>query len=299
MRANIKTSGFVLVLACATALAQDVAIRGPVSGMVYDQATHSLRTVMGVPGAAYLSRASAEGDAGSVAPDGARALLLRAGQLLLIDAAAGERSLGAWAGTLDKVAWGAESVAAASGARVQSFRLSPDGVQSDLFQADGTVEALAIGEDAVVVGTASGVYAMKAGESKLLAAVEAADLEIAGSSLFVADKQRGEIDRIANYADAPELSRVAGELPELTGIALSGDGKALLAAAGTKLTSFDAATGALLAQLDLEFTPSGVEAMGKGLFRLDGRAQATDPVQVASLADGLKVFFVPAGNAEE
>lgn len=299
MRGNMKKLGFSLVLACATSFAQDVAIRGPVSGMVYDQATHSLRAVMGVPGAAYLGRASAEADAGSVSPDGARALLLRAGQLVLIDAAAGERSLGAWSGTLDKVAWGAGSVAAASGVRVQSFRLSPDDVQSDIFQADGTVEALAIGDDAIVVGTASGVYALKAGESKLLAAVEAADLEIAGSSLLVADKQRGEIDRIANYADAPELSRVVGELAGLVGIALSGDGKVLLAAAGTKLTSFDAASGALLAQVDLEFTPSGVEAMGKSLFRLDGRAQATDPVQVASLADGLKVFFVPAGNAEE
>ena len=299
MRANMKTFGSVLVLACATGFAQDVAIRGPVSGMVYDQATHSLRTVMGVPGAAYLGRASAEAEAGSVSPDGARALLLRAGQLVLIDAAAGERSLGTWSGTLDKVAWGAGSVAVASGARVQSFRLSPDGVQSDIFQADGTVEALAIGDDVVVVGTATGVYAMKAGDSKLLAAIEASDLEIAGSSLFVADKQRGEIDRIANYASAPELSRLAGELAGLVGIALSADGNVLLAAAGTKLTSYDAASGALLAQLDLEFSPPGVEAMGKGLFRLDGRAQATDPVQVASLADGLKVFFVPAGNAEE
>ncbi|MCC6588167.1 MAG: hypothetical protein IT168_15860 [Bryobacterales bacterium] len=299
MRTNMKTLGSVLVLACATGFAQEVAIRGPESGMVYDQATRSLRAVIGVPGAAYLGRASAEAEAGSVAPDGSRAVLLRAGQLLLIDASGGEQSLGAWPGTLDKVAWGAGSIAVASGNRVQSFRLSPDGVQSDVFQADGAVEALAVGDDVVVVGTASGVYALRAGNSTLLAAAEAADLEIAGSSLFVADKQRGEIDRIANYADAPELSRVAGELAGLVGIALSGDGKVLLAAAGTKLTSFDAASGALLAQLDLEFTASGIETMGKGLFRLDGRAQATDPVQVASLADGLKVFFVPAGNAEE
>src|SRR5512134_3362781 len=75
----------LLLLALGAAFGQDGGLTGPVSGMVFDADSRSLRPVVGVPGAAYLGQPAVSGlDWASVAPNGRAALVLSNAQLRLL-----------------------------------------------------------------------------------------------------------------------------------------------------------------------------------------------------------------------
>jgi hypothetical protein len=86
---------------------------GPITGAIFDTSTHSIRSIMGLPGAAYLGAAAASTwDLAMPSPDGKRAVALRGAELSLIadlsqpDAAT---DLGGVIQTVDRVVWSADS----------------------------------------------------------------------------------------------------------------------------------------------------------------------------------------------
>lgn len=285
-----------LLLSCGAAAlsAQEALLQGPVSGLVFDQAVRALRPVTGVPGAAYLGAQQHSGDAGFVAPNSAAAVVLE-GDSLLLYRGAGTTRLD-WQGSLDAAAFSANAVAAA-GPRVRLY-LNDEAI--DLASPDGPVRALAIDstERGAVALTETGVWHLQAGEARLVAALDAAGLAIKGSSLYVADRTRNEVLVIHNFAEAPETARLAGDFDQPVGVAFAQDGR-LVVADRTSVSTLNAVTGERLERVELDFTPARVEAMGADLFRLDGRTQDTDPVQIATLEQGLRVYFVPGKAAEE
>src|SRR5262245_9826140 len=106
-----RTLSFVLCLMPLAAAAQvTTRVGGPVSGIVFDQKSHSLRPMIGVPGASYLGSPLLEGlDAAAVSPDGTLALAVSEGRLLLVSglpdaASAGAPVDGAVSGA-DRLAW--------------------------------------------------------------------------------------------------------------------------------------------------------------------------------------------------
>lgn len=292
----MRTRLLPLLLTCGAAVlsAEDTLLQGPVSGLVFDQATRALRPVNGVPGAAYLGSQQHAGDAGFVAPNGAAALVLEGDALTLYRD--GRASRLDWQGTIDAAAFSANAVAAA-GSRVRLYR---GGEVIELASPDGPVRALAIdsSERGAVAVTGSGVWYLQAGEARLVAALEAAGLALEGSSLYVADRTRNEILVIRNFAEAPETARLAGGFDQPVGVAISKDGR-LVVADHTSVSTLNATTGERLERLELDFTPARVESLGGDLFRLDGRTQDIDPVQIATLEQGLRVYFVPGKAAEE
>src|SRR5689334_3973659 len=58
---------------------------GPITGAIFDTPTRSIRSIMGLPGAAYLGAAAASTwDLAMPSPDGKRAVALRGAELSLI-----------------------------------------------------------------------------------------------------------------------------------------------------------------------------------------------------------------------
>lgn len=292
----MRTRLLPLLLSCGAAVlsAQEAVLQGPVSGLVFDQATRALRPVNGVPGAAYLGAQQRSGDTGFVAPDSTAALVLEGDSLMLYRGARTARL--DWEGSLTAAAFSPNAVAAA-GSRVRLY-LHDEAI--DLASPDGPVRALAIdsAERGAVALTDSGVWYLQAGEARLVAALDAAGLAIQGSSLYVADRTRNEVLVIRNFADAPETARLAGDFDQPVGVALSKDGR-LVVADRTSVCTLNATTGERLERIELDFTPARVEALGGNMFRLDGRTQDIDPVQIATLEQGLRVYFVPGKAAEE
>lgn len=296
-------------LAAGSAIAAEPTVGGILSGAVFDKATKSVRAIVGVPGAAYLGGAILGGaENASVAPGGRRILLVKEDQLVLVTLTGGgavETSLGAWSGSFDKVAWTDAAVAVAGAGSVKLFTFAGDGAATAPLAAfDNAVRALAIDADGngVLAATAAGVFHITGGEAQLIASLgDPTALAISGANAYAADRARAEIVRIANYATAPEVQRLAGDVGEGVGLAVSADNKLLLVAdaAGSRIQTIALASGEIVEQAALDFKPERVESMGAGLYRLDGRAQQQDPVEVASLTQGLRVFFIPAGSAEE
>src|SRR5687768_16217534 len=75
-----------LIIACS---AQDIRLSGPITGLVFDQPSQSLRQVVGMPGAALLGQAIlSDVDWASVAPSGRVAIVMRQGEVRLFSATA-------------------------------------------------------------------------------------------------------------------------------------------------------------------------------------------------------------------
>ena len=228
---GFRLPAVAVLAACLSpaAAAQTGAIRGPVSGVVFDGAEQALRPVIGVPGAAYLGAPlAAQIDFASVAPDGRRALAVSRGTVyyvrglgsgelrwrILEPRASADRA--AWSPDSRSVAvWSAESgrlrvwrglgdeTAAAlyrqtRGSRLWSPRRGAPGAPSveDLGRTDGLLTALAVDErGGVVYAVPGGVYrAGTGGRASLIAGIEEpVALAVWESTLFVADRRSGEI----------------------------------------------------------------------------------------------------------
>src|ERR1700750_1504536 len=108
---------FAAFAACASsvggnAIAQTIS-SGPITGAIFDAPSHSIRSIMGLPGAAYLgTAATSTWDLAMPSPDGKRAVALRGAELSLIadlsqpDAAT---DIGGVIETVDRVVWSADS----------------------------------------------------------------------------------------------------------------------------------------------------------------------------------------------
>ena len=68
----------VAVALCTCAAAADGRLNGPVSAVVYDEASRSARSVVGIPGSAYVGAALADGmDLAAFAPNGLAGLYVK------------------------------------------------------------------------------------------------------------------------------------------------------------------------------------------------------------------------------
>ncbi len=294
----------VAALALAGTLsAQEAQLTGLASGFVFDEQAKAVREIAGVPGAAYLSRVFAAGDEGSVSPDGQLALVHDGDSLTLIrlggDAAT---RLGASSGKLTKIAWssGSDAVAVSAEGRVRLWiGLGSQPEEVNLAQVSGEVSALAVdsARRAVAVAIEGAVHLATSDGAKLVA--EAGDpegLAIAGNTLYIADRARREVVAVRNFATAPEAALLANEAFGVREpVALAVDGGTLwVADASGKLLSLDLANGAVTRQIDLDFEPTRLEALGRNLYRMDRRTSAQVPVQILQLGSEPAVYFVPA-----
>lgn len=301
-----------LLMAGAVSGAESGAIRGLLSGVVFDGPSRTVRPLVGAPGAGYLGAAVLRGiDAFSLAPDGGQALASVGGQLYWVADLRTEAPV--WLlvarelGSPELVAWRNDSGAAAVYSDAGLRLVSPTG-SATVFPVEGLgggISALAVAGDSILAGVEGvGLYRLKEGAPPSLLAQLASPAGIAvagGGRLYVADRARGEILEVRNYLETPEVVLFAGGVADPVALSFSRRGTALLAAGASakRVTAFDLASGAILGEFELDFEPSRLDALGDGSsFLLNGRVHETDTLQV--FVDGLSpgVYFVPAPAAE-
>jgi len=306
-------------LAGSLALAQDSRLDGPVSGLVYDEQAHSVRAMVGVPGAAYLGAPVMAGlDFATVSPNGRSALTLKGGKLSMVrfgaelrtDAAAENYptpSLASWTSDSSAVAiYGAE-------AGIAIWRIGADGIEPAGLgnpSSLGRISALAIEEGARSVAflvdgdTGDSVYRTVEGSDPAMLAqgLDITAIAAAKGSVYFAD--RGS-NSVSVARGSGEVALVASEplgISDPVGIAVHGEALLVASGANRELVRLNASSGELLGRVALEFTPDRIAPLAMGadgaspLFSLKARAASADPLEVLDAARS-SVFFVPAAEA--
>jgi hypothetical protein len=300
-------SKWILLMLCALHMfAADqgrTTVGGPVAGFVFDQKTQAVRPMLGLPGAAYLGDAILGGlNAAAIAPDGSSALAVREGQLFLltglksgeISAKAVENAIGG----ADRFAWSADSSAvavyASASGRAQVIKAGAAGEPVDLSGLPGAVTALVLdGSGKLLAGVAGGIYL----DGRLLAsAAYPAALSVAGRDLFFVDQERDQVWQVLDYAGQPAAAVFAAGIAGPAGVQVY-DGRVFVA--GSKgLDVFDLASRALVAHIDLEFTPTQMASFGEKALWLLNAPTGDEPLYVLSAAGAPAVYFVPAGREQ-
>ncbi|MBL0156000.1 MAG: hypothetical protein IPP47_02640 [Bryobacterales bacterium] len=312
-----------LAVAAASSLGQDSNLAGPVSGLLVDDQSRSIRPILGMPGSAYAGDASVTTfDFASAAPDGRSALIARAGALYLVRRLDGGtptwRELSNESASFSRAAWSESSetlaVVNTSANRLEFWiALSNEPKLAstiDLTSFTGSVAALAVDKDARYAFAAtqgadgSALYMLQAGgEPRMIADLgRSGGLLLSAGALYATDRGRNEVLRVTNWASAPEVATIASAghgVNDPVGVALSADhGTLYIANAGiNQLLGFDLAAGAVRTSLDLDFQPTRLERLGTGnLLLLERGVPGEAPAQVLDPVS-LKVYFVPVSAA--
>jgi len=225
---------FIAFAACATAFAACAAFMaltgvpgvaqtisgGPITGAIFDPPTHSIRSIMGVPGAAYLGTSAAvTWDIAMPSPDGKRAVALRAAELNLIaDLSQPDTAtdIGGVIEAVDRVVWSADSSTAVLYSsrsnqlqRVIGLNSATPAIQApvDLSTAGG-VSGWAVSPDGNSVAYAANGSVTLAGSSSAPISLgsfgdpRAVAFSSDGASVFVFDRAAQKISRVATASGA-------------------------------------------------------------------------------------------------
>lgn len=315
----------VLILAVAAigCLAQESNVAGPVSGLLVDEQSRSIRPILGMPGSAYAGDARVTAfDFASVAPDGRNAVISRDGSLYLIRRLDGAmpvwRTLSDESTTIARAAWSENSdslaVFNATANRLELWtNLSNDPKQAasiDIASMAERLVSVAVDNDgrnafAATQGADGGtLYLLKAGEEPrmILPLSRAGGLLLSGDSLYVTDRGRNEVLRVRNWILNPEVTTIAAAghgVNDPVGAALSADHKMLyVASAGVnQVLGLDIASSAVKATFDLDFQPTQLERLGSGnLLLLEKGIAGEAPAQVLDSVEQ-KIYFIPVSAA--
>ncbi len=317
----MKFKRLILIL-CAGSIAgwaDNTLLRGPMTGYVFDAQTRAIRPMMGFPGAAYLGAPLVSGvDRASVSPDGSAALAVQNGRMSLYQGL-GTASLAAIQVTgaipADLFAWGPTHSAAAYSSttrQAQLFNLLsavPAGAPIDLSGLAGKITAIGFDGQHLILAmaspTAGGIYSMTARTGpQLMASVTSPQaLVLAGSDLYFADSQAGQIWRVRNYATQPAPAVFAADagISSPVALQLSSDGTRLYVAntGNRTLGVYDVAARTPLSSLSLDFTPMTLDRFGDAsVFLLNSGGLAGASLYVLSDRLGQPaVYFVPAAGS--
>lgn len=307
-----RTIFLMLALLAAGSLwlaAQDTRLSGPVSGVVFSAERKGLCPIQGVPGASYLGSAIVGGlTRAFAAPDSRSAVVVEEGGVRVVSGLleAESRDFVLPDSTdASLAAWSADSSAFAvydgASGELKLYRLAAGGATLS-FAVKARISALAVdgaGAYAVAAAESGEVFLYDSeGPARLLATVDKGGaLAISGADLYIADAGRGEILVVRGLPEASGATLFARELGRISGLAVTPDGRAVLAASGSErsLRVFDPSSGAPLAARQLEFEPTRLQRLSPTLFLLkEGAGQ--EPFQVLDISREMGVYFVPAGE---
>ncbi len=306
-----------LLLTASVALCSADQMSGPVSGLLVDRQTHSIRPIVGLAGSAYAGgNAVGEAEFALAASDGRTALVVKRATLFSVgNLDSGQpvwRKLGENKAAAGAAAWSADAKSLAvyfpSASRLRMWTGAQETPEStgdiDLSLIEGRVSALAVGSDGrtafatIENGEAGALYMLRVGESpRMLQAMSRGSLlAVSGASIYAADRERNEVVRIEGWDSNLTMTTVATSahgVSDPVGIALTADGRRLLVANGKarQVLVLDAGTSTTVGVVDLDFTPTSLEASGRVFLLAEGEA-GQRPAQVLEPA-GMTVHFVP------
>ncbi|HEU0121269.1 MAG TPA: hypothetical protein VFQ91_12140 [Bryobacteraceae bacterium] len=300
-------------------MSQEIQFTGPLSGLVFDGPSHSLRQVLGMPGAAVLGPPVAGGiDWATVAPNGQRAIILREGQATLLSL----RNTPSESPLLSQVneplyaSWMPDSSAVAlyysASASLQWIRLTPEGPEVDAllplaWTPPAEVSDFLAGnpsQSAVLAVPGHGLYKANSAGEVTLVYPATGGLSIAAQpgteTLWIADRANGQLVQITN-SESQVLIASPETLTDLSAIGLSSDGaKLYLANQGTnRLYLFDRTTSAVTGEIELYAPATRFTTLGRpSILLLGQRTKPGETLYVLDEKTGPTVFFVPASEEQ-
>lgn len=312
--------------AAFSCFAQGVQVGGPITGLVYDAPSKSLRQILGMPGAARLSSPLlSDVDWATVAPDGRTAVVLRQGAGWLVSSKnIGQDSAGTPIhGLLDSPqfsSWAEDSSSLVlysnANRALQRVRLNVEAVEADpatpLSGVDGDVTAMAADKaSGVVVITVAGVgvhLVGASGNATLLVATADASaiaLEPGGKTLWVADRAGTQLVQVTQLGLSPESQVLISDpekLADISALGLSFDQQRLyLANRATQLLyQFDRSASLLSESVALDAPANLLLPLGRSSLRLLGqRNKLGEPLYLLDERSGPGLFFVPAEEGDQ
>lgn len=322
---SFKFPPFILLGLALSCAAQDLRVAGPVTGLVHDPSSQSLRLILGVPGAARLeSPLISSVDWASVGPNGRLALALHHGETFLVsyDPATAELTQTPIEGALGApslAAWSADSSAltvySGKSRRLQWIHLTPYGAFAapalPLAGLDGAVTALATGKGcskAAVAVDGGGVFLVDSYASlqPVLPTADAAAIEVGPGcqTIWAATRQTGEIVQVNLASDEPASEILFADpdrLADVSALALSSNQRRLYVAdrASSRLVVFDLASASITSEIALDAPVTALSPAGRSSVLLLGpRSNPADPFYLVEDSGEPALFFIPAAGVD-
>jgi hypothetical protein len=320
-------SAVLAFLIACVAGGQTASLRGPVSGLIHDVPSRSIRQVVGFPGSSYLGQPALRNvETAFIAPDGESALVVENGQVALVRGLRNGNStrfpVSELNGRVERVSWasGSGSLVAYCSSTRRLLRLdagtSPPmpGPSIDLSYLEGEVTGVVTNDDAsvTVIGfrhpTQGGLYAVSEGAPPVqLSATKNPGDAIAGDSanvLYAIDRDAMRILRFPNGAyggwESLSFSGEGEPMADPVGIALSRNGQRLYVAGGVDrmIREYDLSSRELLLEIRLDAIPQGLSPLAAttSVFVLGPRRSGEQPMWLLDARSVPSVSFVPAGE---
>ncbi len=298
------------------ATGQQVGYSGPVEGFTFDPPTASLRAVIGFPGAASFGPPVMSGlEFASAAPQQNYALASQSGHFLLVTGLGSgiisTLAVPAITQLPEAVAWSVDGSFAVLYSRAGNWLQTVSGLPAapvagayqSLASLDGPLSAVAVdaaGKQIAVAmsGGHSGLYLMTASQGFApmlpLANPVAVSFSTDGTQLFAIDAATRQLASLS-------LGSLAVQMTSLDGLA---DPFAVQPGAGQKiyvasrsdrlLRQLNAAGVPVASDLELSFTPNGIQLFGANSFVVASRIEAGDPLWLVTNGTQPAAYFVPA-----
>jgi DNA-binding beta-propeller fold protein YncE len=298
----------------------------PVSGVLVDDATASIRPLVGNTGSAHTGDASvSDVQFALAAPDGRTALVVRDDRISIIRRV--QTQLPVWRNlteervSVDRAVWSQDSNALAIYDEAQAKIFFWKNAQSDpapagqfdMSQFPNAPASLALDPEARFVfatflekkgrerdGASLVVIPVGGVAQTLLTLSRPGAMFLSGGTLYIADRGRAEVYALSNWITGLTLRTVvaAGNgITDPAGIALSPDGKQLYVAdAGSRqVLAFELGSSEQKAAVQLDFPPTRMDLIAMGsLYLLDKGTSGESPAQVLQAPD-FQVVHVPVG----
>jgi hypothetical protein len=314
--------GFLLGIALSIGFlhGQQTFLSGPVEGFTFDPPTQSFRALIGLPGSALFGPALATGfDSGWVAPHKNYAIGFQQGNCLLVSSLDSDQisttSIAGLSGQPEAITWSADGSVAVlysrTGAWLQVLSGLPDapqmGASVDLSSLGGSLTAVASDPQGkrtalAMQGDNGGAFLLTDVQTFAPALPIANPTALAfsedGASLYVLDGNALQLDVVALSDGSLQTLSLDG-LQDPFAIASGRDSQnrqiAYVASRSDQdFRAYDRATQQLLADLPLDFQPTGIVALGRNSFVIATRSKTQSPLWLFTSAPQPAVYFVPA-----
>lgn len=292
---------------------EDLRISGPVSGMVYDRWSGTIRSMIGVPGSSWLSAPLLDEVRFFVtAPDSQTALAVHRNRVVVLSGTELTEVAGV-PSTIAGAAWSADATAAVAWAGETVYLLKRDGQgltlirSSTVTQPPECIHAAVVSNDGRMIiataGTDAGaLYFLDDGEPALLSHTGSpADLVLAGDRSYAADRKHSRIVAVSlrDGVLSPLLESGDGISTPIA-VSASADGKWLYVAnaGGRRLDVYDTETKAVSGTSVLEYAMCGMQAMRHpALFVMHPCDEAAPFLVATGASTRPALYFVPAHGA--
>jgi hypothetical protein len=309
------------ILILAPLSAQQLALQGPTSGLIYDETRRAIRPILGIPGGAHLSvPIFTDLDYASIAPNGQTALGVRNGRVLVIRGLTSRQTtVDALVGAIvnpDRILWSENSTTAVlcSDGRLQRVTNLDNTPATEGIvgfpSLKGRITTIAVDPSgrkivAGIRGQSGGAvfFISEYGDISQLTSMEepsAAVFTQDGQDIYVADRASEQVWLFRNasaQAPATLMLDTSNGISDPVGLAVAG--QRLFVVNGTKqaVRTYDLPSVTFAGEYLLDTAPRGIERIGGSYYRVTVASSARSELWLLDVrSQQPSIFFVPSGE---